>query len=261
MSTTTPTLTTFTYEGQDVRSWLDEEGTPWFVLADLCRVLDLRNSRDVAARLDEDTKGVGQTDTLGGPQQVTIVSEAGMYEVVLRSDKPEARTFRRWITHDVLPALRRTGTYTTPTTTTTAAPQTRAAVTATVTRRDAGMRVENDWGDLVPRVEPCRPVERMPMTYGLIIATGTTSTGTHVIDELMSPDPEHGRWVSLRLRAGRPAHTITRERDVERYWLASAVRLRHVDAAAQVLASADPVVRARGAGVILTEMVATAVTA
>lgn len=87
------------------------DGEPWFVLADLCRVLDIRNGRDVAARLADDQKGVDLIDTPGGRQQMTIVNEPGMYEVVIRSDKPDAVTFRRWITGRVLPAIRKTGSY------------------------------------------------------------------------------------------------------------------------------------------------------
>jgi prophage antirepressor-like protein len=101
----------FTYDTNHVRVLRDEDGEPWFVLADLCRVLAIRNGRDVAARLTGDQKGVAQIDTLGGTQQMTTVSESGMYEVVIRSDKPEAATFRRWITGEVLPAIRKTGTY------------------------------------------------------------------------------------------------------------------------------------------------------
>lgn len=87
------------------------DGEPWFVLADLCKVLAIINGRDVAARLIDDQKGVAQIDTPGGRQQMTIVNESGMYEVVIRSDKPEAAAFRRWITGEVLPQIRRTGSY------------------------------------------------------------------------------------------------------------------------------------------------------
>lgn len=106
-------LTPFDFDGQAVRV-VTREGEPWFVLNDLVRILDVRNGRDVAARLDDSQKGVDQIDTLGGRQQMTIVSESGMYEVVIRSDKPDAVRFRRWITSVVLPAIRKTGTYGTP---------------------------------------------------------------------------------------------------------------------------------------------------
>ncbi|QZY52893.1 phage antirepressor [Leucobacter tenebrionis] len=87
------------------------EGEPWFVLTDLARVLDIAAVGRLASRLDE---GVRQTHTLptpGGAQKMILVSEAGMYEVVIRSDKPEAAAFRRWITSEVLPQIRRTGSY------------------------------------------------------------------------------------------------------------------------------------------------------
>ncbi|WP_280474788.1 BRO-N domain-containing protein [Nocardia asiatica] len=99
----------FTYEGSEVVRTLVIDGDPWFVLSDLCRVLDIANGRNVAARLADDQKGVRLVDTPGGRQQMTIVNESGMYEVVIRSDKPEAVAFRRWITGEVLPTIRKTG--------------------------------------------------------------------------------------------------------------------------------------------------------
>lgn len=103
----------FNFDGAQVRV-VTIDGEPWFVLADLARVLDIAAPARLAARLDE---GVRQTHTLstpGGPQAMTVVSEAGMYEVVIRSDKPDAARFRRWITAEVLPTIRRTGSYGTP---------------------------------------------------------------------------------------------------------------------------------------------------
>ena len=97
----------FRYQsGAEVRVVI-RDGEPWFVLADLCAVLAVRNSLPVAARLDDDMKGVDRIDTPGGAQNMmTVVNEAGMCEVIIRSDKPEAAAFRRWITRDVLPAIR-----------------------------------------------------------------------------------------------------------------------------------------------------------
>jgi len=110
---TRPEVEAFAFGDHPIRVVLID-GDPWFVLADLCRALDLSAVGRVAGRLDE---GVRQTHTLptaGGPQQMTIVSEAGMYEVVIRSDKPDAAAFRRWVTNEVLPSIRRTGAYVTP---------------------------------------------------------------------------------------------------------------------------------------------------
>lgn len=103
-------LAPFTYRDQQVRV-ITSAGEPWFVLSDLCKVLGISNSRMVASRLDEDMRGVSQIDTPGGLQMMTIVSEPGMYDVVVRSDSPIAKPFRRWVTHEVLPQIRRTGAY------------------------------------------------------------------------------------------------------------------------------------------------------
>lgn len=103
-------LDIFRYSGRDVRTVL-VDSLVWFVLADLCAVLGLTNPSVVASRVDE--AALSQTEISSGGQRrsVTIVNESGMYEVVIRSDKPEAVEFRRWITGTVLPAIRQTGSF------------------------------------------------------------------------------------------------------------------------------------------------------
>lgn len=103
----------FTFEGVEVRT-LTVDGEPWWVLADVAKALAIANARDLVNRLDDDEKGVGQIDTLGGRQNLTTVNEAGLFSVILRSDKAEAKRFKRWVTHEVLPQIRRTGSYGAP---------------------------------------------------------------------------------------------------------------------------------------------------
>ncbi|MDT8900248.1 phage antirepressor [Anaeroselena agilis] len=103
-------LQIFSYEGKEVRT-IQKDGEPWWVLKDVCEVLEIGNSRDVTARLDEDEKGVGIIDTLGGRQELTVINESGLYNVILLSRKPEAKHFKRWVTHEVLPQIRRHGAY------------------------------------------------------------------------------------------------------------------------------------------------------
>ena len=86
---------------------------PWFVAADVCRALEISNNRDALSRLDADEKDVALTDTLGGKQEMTIVNEPGLYSLVLGSRKPEAKEFKRWITHEVIPSIRKHGMYAT----------------------------------------------------------------------------------------------------------------------------------------------------
>ena len=106
-------LTPFTYGAHEVRT-ITRDGEPWFVLADLCKVLDLSSPHKVAERIADDMKDRSSIPTLGGVQRVTIVSEAGMYAVIMRSDKPESEPFRRWVTSEVLPSIRKRGGYLTP---------------------------------------------------------------------------------------------------------------------------------------------------
>jgi anti-repressor protein len=108
-------LQKFMYVHQEVRSAV-VNGEPWFVAKDVCDVLEISNSRDALNRLDEDEKDVVSTDTLGGKQNVSIVNESGLYSLILGSRKPEAKQFKRWITHEVIPSIRQHGAYMTPST-------------------------------------------------------------------------------------------------------------------------------------------------
>lgn len=86
-------------------------GEIWFVAADVCRALELSDTHKAVDRLDDDEKGTNSIPTLGGPQDMLTVNEPGLYALILGSRKPEARAFKRWITHEVLPQIRRTGAY------------------------------------------------------------------------------------------------------------------------------------------------------
>lgn len=90
------------------------DGEPWFVAVDVCKALDVGNSRQALTRLDDDEKGVISTDTLGGKQEMSIINEPGLYSLVLGSRKPQAKAFKRWITHEVIPSIRKHGAYITP---------------------------------------------------------------------------------------------------------------------------------------------------
>lgn len=87
-------------------------GEPWFVAKDVCQVLGIANHKDAVSRLDDDERdGVGITDPIGRPQTVTAVSESGLYSLIFQSRKPEARKFRKWVTGEVLPSIRKKGFY------------------------------------------------------------------------------------------------------------------------------------------------------
>lgn len=101
----------FDFEMQAVRVVLGEDGQPWFVAKDVCEALGIKNYRDALSRLDDDEKGVGITDTLGGTQELLTVNESGLFALTFTSRKPQAKRFRKWVTADVLPTLRKTGRY------------------------------------------------------------------------------------------------------------------------------------------------------
>ena len=108
----------FDFRGQRIRT-VRIDGEPWFAAVDVCRVLGLdpslsvtgRRSKGYADGLDADEKGTAVFSTLGGRQKLLIVSEPGLYSLIMRSHKPAAKSFQRWVTHEVLPALRQTGGY------------------------------------------------------------------------------------------------------------------------------------------------------
>ncbi|WP_025860088.1 phage antirepressor KilAC domain-containing protein [Acetobacter papayae] len=100
----------FDFEGHAVRT-INRNGITWWVLADVCAVLEISKYRDTATRLDDDERGAVLVDTLGGPQEMTAINESGLYSLILTSRKAAAKRFKKWVTAEVLPALRRTGTY------------------------------------------------------------------------------------------------------------------------------------------------------
>ena len=103
-------VTNWTFGETEVRT-IERDGEPWWVLKDVCAVLEIKNHKDAATRLEDDEKGVASIDTLGGTQNMTIINESGLYSVILRSDKPQAKPFRKWVTAEVLPSIRKNGCY------------------------------------------------------------------------------------------------------------------------------------------------------
>ncbi|MFI8595894.1 phage antirepressor [Rothia koreensis] len=104
-------LDIFNYQDHQVRMCVDEDGDPWFVASDIAKILGYREAKDMTRRLDEEDKGRRSVPTPGGPQSMTIISEPGLYVAVLGSQVEGARAFKRWVTREVLPAIRKTGSY------------------------------------------------------------------------------------------------------------------------------------------------------
>lgn len=94
-----------------LRAIQDESGEPWFVAKDVCDALCLGRQHDSTRYLDADEKGEGLVDTPSGRQTMVVINEPGFYKLVLKSRKPEAKAFQRWVTHEVLPSIRKKGGY------------------------------------------------------------------------------------------------------------------------------------------------------
>ncbi len=108
-------ITPFLFEAEMLVRVIDRSGAPWFVAKDVCSALGIvwkgSDSTGPLGEMENDEKSVHTVDTPGGPQEMTIISESGLYALIFRSRKPEAKRFRKWVTAEVLPAIRRTGGY------------------------------------------------------------------------------------------------------------------------------------------------------
>lgn len=105
-----PAPAVFSFYEHQVRTVVIDDGV-WFVCTDVAEALGYRNAPDASRHLDDDEKGTHILRTPGGDQKLTIINESGLYALVLRSRKPEARKFAKWVTAEVLPTIRKTGAY------------------------------------------------------------------------------------------------------------------------------------------------------
>ena len=110
ISTISNSLQLFQNSGFKIRVVM-RDGDPWFVAKDVCTCLEIANVSDACSRLDEDERGIVSTDTPSGKQEMLIVSEPGLYSLIGSSKKQEAKAFKRWVNHEVLPSIRKTGSY------------------------------------------------------------------------------------------------------------------------------------------------------
>ncbi len=101
----------FNYGAKEIRVLKDASGEPLWVAKDICEVLGINNSRQALAKLDDDEKGVSEIMTPSGVQKMNVINESGLYTLILRSNKKEAKAFKKWVTKEVLPSIRKSGSY------------------------------------------------------------------------------------------------------------------------------------------------------
>jgi len=104
-------LQVFNYNGDKSVRIIEIDGEPFFVAKDVADILEIRDAFNATKELDDDEKGTTKVSTPGGMQDMTVISEAELYTLLMRSNKQEAKPFRRWVTHEVLPSIRKTGSY------------------------------------------------------------------------------------------------------------------------------------------------------
>lgn len=108
-----PVIMPFRFESHEVRVMVGQDGEPWFVAMEIATILDYSETEAMTRKLDSDEKQTRQIVGFG-PRGITVINEPGLYSCVLTSQKPEAKRFKRWVTHEVLPAIRKTGSYSAP---------------------------------------------------------------------------------------------------------------------------------------------------
>lgn len=108
-----PNVVPFRFEDYEVRT-ITRDGEPWFVARDVCDILELENITWALDSLDDDERGLEILKTSGGNQSMKVISESGLYNLIFKSRKKEARRFRKWVTSEVLPTIRKTGSYSLP---------------------------------------------------------------------------------------------------------------------------------------------------
>lgn len=199
----TPTPNIFTFADQQVRVIL-QDGEPWFVLADVCRVLGLGTPARVAERLRENQKGVSETHTPGGRQTVTIISEPGLYRTVLRSNSPQAEPFQVWVEEDVLPSIRRTGGY--------GVPQSKAeALQLAADLERERERLEQEVAALTPQALQYQALIAADGTYSVADAAKILGTGEIRLFTLL-----RGRGVLMdKARSGAEHHNMPYQRFID----------------------------------------------
>ena len=109
MSKTQTSVVPFSYKNSNIRTTTKPDGSIWFVAKDVCDILDIKNATQAIGNLDNDERSM---KNIGRQGKANIISESGLYALIMRSNKPEAKLFRKWVTSEVLPAICKTGSYT-----------------------------------------------------------------------------------------------------------------------------------------------------
>lgn len=207
----------FEFNAIEVRTVV-RDGEPWFVAADVCAVLDIAQASSSLRVLDEDEKGLHSVHTPGGDQMVSIINEPGLYSLILRSRKPEAKAFKRWITHEVIPAIRRTGRYETAAPDAVAAIGRRELALMVIEAEDRALAAELALAEAAPKAEAWEHLASADGDYAVADAAKILSRHPLIQvgrDRLFTLMGQH-RWV---YRRGEDRRWTVYQYAVDRGWL------------------------------------------
>lgn len=145
-NSTSAAVTPLIFNGESLVRIVQRDAETWWVLKDVCNVLQIKNDRHASKRLRDSEKGVAFSDTLGGCQEMIIINEPGLYRLIMRSNLPSAQRFQDWVFHEVLPQIRKTGSYGKPAELTDAEKLEKARLAYALYGRRGGRKVFREFG-------------------------------------------------------------------------------------------------------------------
>ena len=184
-------ITRFTFEHNNVRT-LGDPISPQFIASDLAVILGYQSTKDATRILDDDEKGVVEIETNGGKQKMTTVTESGMYALVLKSRRPEAKAFRKWVTSEVLPSIRKTGSYTMPSDTIDVTQQYLVRTAVSRLAKNSSLAYQRVYHELYERFKVPRYQELKKAEFVNVMKFLQASDLLEGMDEPVTPPPQDG---------------------------------------------------------------------
>lgn len=182
-------ITRFTFEHNNVRT-LGDPISPQFIASDLAVILGYQSTKDATRILDDDEKGVVEIETNGGKQKMTTVTESGMYALVLKSRRPEAKAFRKWVTSEVLPSIRKTGSYTMPSDTIDVTQQYLVRTAVSRLAKNSSLAYQRVYHELYERFKVPRYQELKKADFTNVMKFLQASDLLEGMDEPVTPPPQ-----------------------------------------------------------------------
>ncbi len=199
----------FQYEDHPVRALRDDQGNPWFIATDICKTLGLNNTKEAVRALDTDERNtVTFSDSIPGNPTRIVISESGLYSLIFRSNKPDAKKFRKWVTSEVLPSIRKTGGFQAQDTVVDGERPSGFSITGDPNERRPGYRFDTGpgfrAGDPYPEdadlmhIPPPFPEEPLMSTHDAALRTFCPTAESRSEDRSVRNNPQQDAWLYIR---------------------------------------------------------------